>query len=222
MTGPWLISYLVLWVLVAVLSFLVVGILRQIGLMQRDLNREQRPVQPEHLDPPTLEQDGPHIGSSLPDLVAKTINGYGSVTPEMLRSQGRVLLVCMSPTCESCQHLVEPLNAFVQDEANAERVVVIVRADEVGCMAFLSVFPLHMPVICDGDRTITMGLEVHGNPFGLLYSADGILVRKGIIAGPEGLRALHGDESVPEKARKGVFPPPGQPGSADLTMSADV
>jgi hypothetical protein len=222
MTGLWLVSYLLLWALVVGLCLLIVGILRQIGLMQHDLKPEQLPVQPEEFIPPTPEQDGPRIGSGLPHLVAETINGYGSVTPDTLRSQGGVLLVCMSPMCESCQHLVEPLNALVQDEANAERVVVIVRADEAGCRAFLSVFPLRMPVVCDGDRTITMGLDVHNNPFGLLYSADGTLIRKGILAEPEGLRALHGDESASEKARQRVFPPPGQSGSTDLPMLAEV
>ena len=85
--------------------------------------------------------------------------------------------------CEACQHIVEPLNTLVEDVARAVHPVVIVRADEQGCRAFLSVFPLDMPVVCDSDRTITMGLDVHRTPFGLLYDEHGTLIRKGLLEG---------------------------------------
>ena len=41
MTGFWLVSYLVLWVIVLVLCVFLVGVLRQLGLLSRHL--EQRP-----------------------------------------------------------------------------------------------------------------------------------------------------------------------------------
>jgi methylamine dehydrogenase accessory protein MauD len=204
MTGLWLASYLVLWGLVVVVCLLLIGILRQLGLMHRQLAPSPLPSQAGR-SLPALEHDGPAIGSSLVDLEAETINGFGTLT--LLRDHESTLLVFMSPMCEACQHLVEPLNALVVDARRAARPVVIMRADEQGCKAFLSVFPLRMPVVCDRDRRITMGLDVHRTPFGLLYDEHGILIRKGLLAGHEELLALLGDRSVPLTAQAHVFPP---------------
>src|SRR5947209_38422 len=184
MTGLWLASYLVLWGIVVVMCLFLIGILRQLGLLHRQL--ESGTPQPQGGGAiPTLEYDGPAIGSPLADLEADTINGFGILTPAVLREGGNALLVFMSPMCEACQYIVEPLNALMADAARAVRPIVIMRADEQACRAFLSVFPLHMPVVCDRDRTITMGLDVHRTPFGLLYDEHSTLIRKGLVEGYE-------------------------------------
>ena len=205
MTGLWLVSYLVLWVLVVVLSILVVGCLQQIGLLQRQLE-----PQPAKTGTPILsvEHDGPPIGARLPDLVFETINGFGTFTLSSSENQRGCLVVFISSLCESCQHLVDLLNALVESQNHTERVIVLVRSDDQGCRAFLNVFPLHMPVFCDSTRTITMGFDVHTNPFGLLYDASGALIRKGIVMGAEDLRALFGDAVVAQRAREHIFPLP--------------
>jgi hypothetical protein len=205
MTALWLASYLVLWGLVVVLCLFLIGILRQLGLLYRQL--ELRPPQPQgESSIPALEHDGPSIGSPIVDLQADTINGFGILTQAMLREHGTTLLVFMSPMCETCQHIGEPLNALAADAARTVRPVVIMRADEQACRAFLSVFPLHMPVVCDRDRTITMGLDIHRTPFGLLYDEHSTLIRKGLLEGYEDLLALLGDGSVPGTAQANVFP----------------
>lgn len=209
MTGLWLVSYFVLWVIVLVLCFFLVGVLRQLGLLYRQL--DQRPSQSSEEEDvlPALEQDGPMIGAALPPLGVDTCNGFGKVTPALLREQGATLLVFLSPMCEPCQHAVEPLNSLVADATrNATTVhpVVIIRADEQACRAFLSVFPLHMPVICDAEANITMGLGVHRTPFGLLYDEQGILIRKGGLEGHQDLLAVLGDDSASPEAQARVFP----------------
>jgi methylamine dehydrogenase accessory protein MauD len=203
MTGLWLASYLALWGLVVVICLFLVGVLRQLGAMQ--LEREQRLSQ---LPPglPSLEQDGPAIGARMPDLTADTINGHGTVNLETLREEGDTLLMFMSPMCEICQHVVEPLNALVEESASVLRSAVIMRADEQACHAFVSVFPLVAPVICDSDRTITMGFGIHRTPFGLLYGSDGRLIRKGLIEEPNDLQALLGRESASPTAQARIVP----------------
>jgi hypothetical protein len=150
MTGLWLASYLVLWGLVVVVCLLLIGILREIGQVYRQLESRQ-PQPQEESSIPALEHDGPAIGSSIVDLEADTINGFGTLIPATLQERGSTLLVFMSPMCETCQHIVEPLNALAADAAHAVRAAVIMRADEQACRAFLSVFPLRMPVVCDSD-----------------------------------------------------------------------
>ncbi|HLX56642.1 MAG TPA: hypothetical protein VKR83_06435 [Ktedonobacteraceae bacterium] len=205
MTGLWLASYLALWGLVVVLCLLLIGILRQLGLLYHQL--AARPPQPQgESSIPALEEDGPTIGSPLVDLEVSTINGFGTLTPATPREGGSTLLVFMSPMCEACQYIVEPLNALAEDAARPVHLAVIMRADEQACRAFLSVFPLHLPVVCDRDRTITMGLDIHRTPFGLLYNEQGTLIRKGLVEGQEDLLALFGDGSAPVNAQAHVFP----------------
>jgi len=205
MTGLWLTSYLILWGLVVVVCLLLIGVLRQLGLLYRRLESGSTPSQ-EGSSIPALENDGPAIGSPIVDLDADTINGFGNLVLNKPDKGGSTLFVFMSPMCEACQYIVEPLNALVANAARAVRPVVIMRADEQACRAFLSVFPLHMPVVCDSDRTITMGLDIHRTPFGLLYDEHGTLIRKGLFEGHEDLLALLGDGSAPITAQAHVFP----------------
>jgi hypothetical protein len=205
MTGLWLASYLVLWGLVVVICLLLIGILRQLGLTQRQLE-SHLPQLSEEGSVPALEHDGPGLGSPLVDLEVGTINGFGTLTALRRRGNGTLLLVFMSPMCETCQHIVDPLNALVEDAVRTLRAAVIMRGDEQACRSFLGLFPLHMPVVCDHDRTITMGLGIHRTPFGLLYDEHGILIRKGVLEGQEDILALLGDESVSDTAQAHVFP----------------
>jgi AhpC/TSA family len=182
MTGLWLVSYIVLWLLVGGLCLITTGLLQQLGLLQRQLEQRDSELTTEKKTlHPALEDDGPAIGSTLPPLTAISINGFGSLTFPFVSTEGYSLLVFLSPLCESCQHVVESLNMLVKDDTNAREVIAIMRADEQACRSFSSVFPLRLPVICDSKRTITMDFNVHHAPFGLLYDVHGVLIRKGGI-----------------------------------------
>src|SRR5438874_1621601 len=113
MTGLWLVSYLVLWGLVLVMCLFLIGILRQLGMMHRQLESGQPQTQGD-TSIPALEQDGPVIGSPIADLEVNAINGFGTVALAKLGKGGSTLLVFMSPMCETCQHIVEPLNTLVE------------------------------------------------------------------------------------------------------------
>lgn len=197
MTGFWLTSYLMLWVVVVVIGALLLGVLHQLGVVLHKLaqSQENTPEEKHGDEVPLPEDDGPVLSSSLPLLQHQTINNFGVVDLAQPSEDG-TLLAFLSTTCESCQHLAESLNQLVDHSVYRGRVVVIMRGDDYACTSFLSIFPLHVPVICDGDRTITMGFEIHNNPFGLLYSADGVLLRKGLVFTEGDLRALLGDPSV--------------------------
>jgi AhpC/TSA family protein len=209
-TGLWVVSYVALWGLVVAIGLLMVGILRQMGILQHQLavahGPGTLPAPGVARDTPALEDDGPEIGSRIPTLRAETLNGFGTVAVESLRDDAGTLLVFMSPMCEGCQHMVEPLNALVDAGAHRERMIAILHADEQASRAFMNVFPLRIPVICDADRTFTMGLGIHRNPFGLLYDVEGRLVRKGMMTTQGELLAVLGDVSAPAAALEFVFP----------------
>lgn len=206
MTGLWLASYIILWVLVVVVCLLLIGVLRQLGLIYRQLTPAPTKPTEEDNSIPELERDGPEIGSSLQDLSVESINGFGKLTLAMQSAGETTLLMFMSPMCETCQHLVEPLNALAAEPAGTVHVSVVMRADEQACRAFLSIFPLNMPVICDREGEITKGFDIHRTPFGLYFDEHGTLLRKGVFEGKDELQAVLGDESASDKAQSHIFP----------------
>lgn len=208
MTGFWLASYVVLWVLVVALCLLMVGLLQQVGLLQRRLGQpaSETQVSSETTIIP-LEKDGPNIGSGLPELIVEAVNGFGTVALPTSYNERGTLLLFLAPTCKSCQHVVDPLNTLLDEGAYDGNTIAILRADEQGCQAFLNVFPLHLPVVCDSEHAISMSFDVHRTPFGLLYDRHGNLVRKGIVEGQEDILALLGDTSVSLTAQANIFPP---------------
>jgi methylamine dehydrogenase accessory protein MauD len=214
-SGLWLASYVVLWVLVIAMCLLLIGVLRQIGLLQPQ--REARRTEPE-MAPPAPENDGPAIGSLLPDVVSSTVNGFGQVALAAQRGHN-TLLMFISPMCETCQHVVEPLNTLAEETERGVRPFVIMRADEHAGRAFHSVFPLRMPLICDEDRKITMGFGVHTAPYGLLYDARGTLIGKGIVTGREQLMGLLQGTPMPAVSQAQTSPPAASPEVLPRTIS---
>jgi hypothetical protein len=194
MTGLWLVSYSVLWILFILACFLLFGMLQQIGTLQRQLKFSGEDVKQEFSGAGERvaakpEEDGPPPGVDLPELAFATINGFGTLSPTTFFSKS-TLLVFLSSMCETCQAVVEPLNRLVDEEGHHLKIVVIMRNDAQTCRTFLKLFPLQMPVVCDSSHAITMGLNVHSSPFGLLYDTHGSLTKKGLLRGQEDLQLL--------------------------------
>lgn len=203
MTGLWLVSYIALWGLMLVLSLLLVGLLRQVGILHHALAARSAdstaPI-------PTPENDGPPLGSRLPKINAEAVNGGGSVLPARQHRE-RTLIAFLSPLCESCQHTAELLNVLAADTARRVRPVVIMQADEQTSRAFMGVFPLRVPLTCDDERTLAVGtFNVHRAPYGLVYDEHGMLTSKGIVSTEEQLYALLGETSASAQAQ--VAPQP--------------
>lgn len=206
MTGLWLVSYLALWALLVATLLIVVGILRGMGL--------QRQGQPSVSSAPqaslvTLDEDGPTLGSPLPEFEGEAANGFGAVRLLGSTSPRQTLIAFLNPMCESCHALVEPLNELAHGSQNDMRVIAIVKGPLFTVRPFLAVYPFDLPVLIDPDASISNNtFDIHRNPFALLYGERGRLVRKGTIEeGREGLKALLGDPSASPAALMRVTPP---------------
>lgn len=203
MTGWWVASFLALWGVVALTVLLLVGVLRQMGQLRLQLGSGNTQPLPEI---PSIESDGPVIGSYLPQIVVDTANNCGTVDTDAIRDSKQLLVMFLSPMCDTCQHAVDLLNSLSDRHGETVQALVIMRADELACKSFQKVFPLRVPLICDTTRKITSGFDVHRNPFGLLYDRHGVLVRKGIVTSAEHLSGLLGDPDVPGNVRSDLFP----------------
>lgn len=204
MGGVFVVSYLLLWGVVVLLGLLLLGTLRHLGELHAQVGAAgtgagTHPTPGDGAIPP-LELDGPALGSRLPEWAQEvSASGDGENAAGMIGHGGRngarsTLLMFLSPLCEACQHVVEPLNELAADTARGVHPAAVIRADRPAYEAFLNVFPLHLPTLRDDDRTLTMELGVHRSPFGLLYDSSGMLVRKGLIESREALLALVDEE----------------------------
>ena len=126
MSGVWLASYIVLWLVVFVLAFLLAGSLRQLGLIQLRLGD----------DPGALITDvGLERGVQAPDFVAQDSETGEPVTLSELPPAPR-LLVFASPGCLSCRELMPGLNEVRKTRHGEFDFLVICRGDLEGCRGF--------------------------------------------------------------------------------------
>ena len=183
MTGPWLASYLLLWALILTTLFLVIGTLQQLGAVRSSLGlrKEDPSTEATALIPPSVVDEGPNIGSEIPIMSYTPMNDIPADSPNR---SGITLLVFMSPLCDTCQHVADPLNRLIASRSDVS-VTVILTGIREAVRPFISLFPMNAPIIHDPDRTIFYEFNIRSNPFCLLYDAEGRLRRKAILREPE-------------------------------------
>ena len=169
MTGPWLLSYLILWILVLSLVLIVAILTRQLGVLYLRLG----PVGAR------MSGEGPEIDDSAPEMTVNAITG------NVVRLGGEgtrnTLLVFVAPTCKTCTELAGGLRSIHANE-NAETDVVIVslRRGEVLNREFVKTNRLEgMPYIV----SLEVGLKysVSTTPYAILIDKRGLVRAKGIV-----------------------------------------
>lgn len=185
MSGWWLASYAALWVVVVVMVALQLGTLRELGMLRQGPHGRSR-----RREAVGVENGGPGLGTSLPELEVESVNGHGVI--ELARpAHGKATLIAfLTPVCEGCQLAVEPLNVAAAASGGFLRTLAVVSGPETASRTFLMLFPLAVPAILDPDHEIALAFAVTGSPFGLLYNEEGLLMVKGSIATDDQLASL--------------------------------
>jgi len=105
----------------------------------------------------------------MPDITKDIINGFGTIKLAPPHNEQGTLLLFLAPTCESCQHVVEHINRFLDNNLFTRKVSAFVRADASGCRVFQSLFPLQPPVGCD---VILSNLVIIHGKINVKYSSE--------------------------------------------------
>jgi methylamine dehydrogenase accessory protein MauD len=169
MSGVWLASYVVLWLLVLVLAFLLAGALRQLGLLQLRLGD----------DPGALITDtGLERGTIAPDFTAVESENGELVTLSKLKPVAR-LIVFASPGCLSCRELMPGLNEVRKTRPEFD-FLVICRGDVESCQAFGRMNRLEAPMVVDTNGQIEKDYLVTLTPFAYLLDHERNVVIRGI------------------------------------------
>jgi methylamine dehydrogenase accessory protein MauD len=169
MSGVWLASYVVLWLLVLALAFLLAGALRQLGLLQLRLGD----------DPGALITDtGLERGTLAPDFTAVQSESGELVTLSELSPRAR-MIVFASPGCLSCRELIPGLNEVRKTRRDIDFLVVC-RGDTESCQAFGRMNRLEAPMVVDTNGQIEKDYVVTLTPFAYLLDHERNVVIRGI------------------------------------------
>lgn len=191
MSGVWLASYLVLWLVVLVLAFLLAGSLRQLGLLQLRLGD----------DPGALITDvGLERGVQAPDFVAADSETGEPVALSELPAAPR-LLVFASPGCLSCRELIPGLNEVRKTRHGEFDFLVICRGDIESCRSFGRMNRLEAPMVIDTNGQIEKDYMVTLTPFAYLLDYEGRVVIRGVANDWRQLESLLDQEGTLQAGR---------------------
>ncbi len=180
MDGTLLVSYVVLWALVIVLSLLVFALARQVGVLHER-------VAPAGALMPT---SGPKVGELTEMMPLTDLQGH-AVAIGGADSEGlATLILFISPTCPVCKSLVPVARSLVAHEGNRMRLVFASDGDKI---------EQHVAYVGDLDIkdypyivSLSLGLAyaVSKLPFAVLIGSDGALKSKGLVNSREHLESL--------------------------------
>jgi methylamine dehydrogenase accessory protein MauD len=174
MSGWWLASYVVLWVLVALLSVVVVALARQVGTLHLRLGPRGA------LE---VDDEGPALGEAREAISATDLDGRNVVVGGPGEPQ---VLLFVSPGCPVCREVLPSLppaaragrlTPYVISDAGSEETARSYRHDRV-----------EAPVIPAPE--VARGYGVPGTPYAVVLDVMGVVRAKGTVNSLEQLEGL--------------------------------
>lgn len=188
MNGLWLASYVALWIVVAILSVIVLGLVRQLGLIHLRLGPEQNLW---------TTREGLEIGSAAPGFRAMDVLHGEELTLQNLKGKPSVL-VFLSPTCGPCVELMPHIRDFQKSKSGRVSLVLLSQASPQSSREFAITHQLNVPVISDADGEIFKTYQAPATPFAYRLDKEGVVRRRGVVNTFEALEALLDDASSSE------------------------
>jgi methylamine dehydrogenase accessory protein MauD len=155
------------WVALALLAVLVVGLMREVGLMQLKVG------------PPGAMGDaqGAPIGATVEPLLVSTFDHTPVTLP--LRDTPN-LVVFLAPSCGVCHQLIDPVRVVAKHEHDLA-VTVVCGGDEQECHDFLGDLGRRVVVVPDDGSRIKETLGITSSSFAQVFDRDGIAGPSGVV-----------------------------------------
>lgn len=174
MTGWWLVSYVVLWVLVVALALLALALARQIGTLHLRLGPRGA------LE---LDEEGPPLGEAPEPMDARDIDGR----PVTVGGPGEPqLLLFVSPGCPVCREVLPSVP--VAARAGGLMASVITDADEPTTFETYGSADLEAPVL--SGPHIARQYRIPGTPYAVVLDGIGVTRAKGTVNNLEQMEGL--------------------------------
>ena len=180
MTEAMIVSNVVLWLLVIVLSLVVLALARQVGVLHER-------VAPAGALMPTT---GPKVGEITEELPLSDINGKAVTIGGVNDLAMNTLVMFISPTCPVCKSLVPTAKSLANTEKNRLQLIFASDGDKLEQhQAYAKDLDLdRYPYVL--SEKLGMTYEVSKLPFAVLIGADGSLQSKGLVNTREHLESL--------------------------------
>jgi hypothetical protein len=154
-------ALLLVCIWLGVLTLVVVLLVRQIGLLTVRLSVASQAF--------SLDNDGPEVGSSLPEEVT-------SVVPELMEEQAFLLLI--SSSCTPCRELVSDLQGEQRFE---QKIVALVPGHEEPAREMAALLPSGIRMVLDPDAArVAEAIDLESTPFALEVER-GTVARKAFL-----------------------------------------
>jgi methylamine dehydrogenase accessory protein MauD len=171
--GWWLVSYLVLWIVVAVLAVVVVALARQIGTLHLRLGPRGA------LE---VDDEGPPLGEAPESIEALDLDGRSVVVGG---PGGTRVLMFVSPGCIVCERVIPGFRAAANDAGMDAAFVTELDRDEAA-HAFATA---KLPARLIPAPELVRSYDVPGTPFVVVLDELGVVRAKGT---PNDLEQLEG------------------------------
>lgn len=174
-----LVSNITLWILLGGLTFTVMALARQIGILH------------ERIAPAgaLMVSGGPKVGEASPVIEVSDINGtdlsIGAARPD----KKSTLVFFLSPNCPVCKTLLPVLESSAKAEKDWLEIMLASDGDSAGQKAFIEQYKLQgFTYILSSNLGLTF--QVGKLPFAILLDQDGIIRSKGLVNSREHLESL--------------------------------
>lgn len=179
MTDALVVSNLLLWIMVCVLSLVVVALTRQIGL----LHERVAPVGA------LAAERGPVVGDPVPELALRSLDQRPLRVGGPSETKQKMLLFFLSPTCPVCATLLPTLRRMIAKQAGEIRLIFASDGLQAEHAAFCKEkgLPEADYVL---SRELGLRFEVSKLPYAVLIDASGTLRAKGLVNTREHVESL--------------------------------
>lgn len=177
------ISQILLWIIVALLAFVVMALIRQVGVLHSRI----APAGALVLDKGAVV-NGPAPQVTAQDRHERPVNvGY--------KSERGQLLFFLSPTCPICKSLLPALRSMGRTYRNVVEIVYVSDGDAASQQTLIKEHHLEDATYVVGPE-IGMTYQIGKLPYAVLIDSDGVLRAKGLVNSREHLESLFEAQSM--------------------------
>lgn len=172
-----LISELLLWTIVILLTVVTFVLVRQVGLIHRRI-------------PPTgarILGVGPDLGAEAPEIEAPNVNG-GEV--RLGADRGRQsLLVFISTRCTTCDEIAPAIRSIWRSDSRNLDIILVTDNPPKAVRMFAERHKLtHVPTVASAE--LVQAYRVNSTPYAILVDEEGRVLTKGIVNNLEHLASM--------------------------------
>lgn len=170
MSGWWLTSYVVIWILVIGLVLLLLGLARELGMLRGKLDSQFS----------TPNEIGLAMGSEAPTFAATAEpSGHQVRFPGSTAEQS--LLVFVSQHCLPCQELMPVISSNWKDWKRYADLLVLCEGDPEDVKRFGTTFGETLQLIADPNGAIREAFGNPPTPFAFLVDSSSHIRWKGVV-----------------------------------------